>query len=117
MNSIIKKLFSTLLEKPWEEGQSRVDSAHSGKAFSLSNQMAAVFIIFGVSTAIFSLIFTGYLVSLTPQQDTTFVLKQNLLWINTFVLVCVTFYFNKISSDFGKNNFSNINKTERNIFR
>ena len=100
MNSIIKKLFSTLLEKPWEEGQSRVDSTHSGKAFSLSNQMAAVFIIFGVSTAIFSLIFTGYLVSLPPEQDTTFVLKQNLLWINTFVLVCVTFYFNKISSDF-----------------
>ena len=110
MNSIIKKLFSTLLEKPWEEGQSRVDSAHSGKAFSLSNQMAAVFIIFGVSTAIFSLIFTGYLVSLPPEQDTTFVLKQNLLWINTFVLVCVTFYFNKISSDFEKNNFSNIKK-------
>ena len=93
MNSIIKKLFSTLLEKPWEESQSRIDSAHSGKAFSLSNQMAAVFIIFGVSTAIFSLIFTGYLVSLPPEQDTTFVLKQNLLWINTFVLVCVTFVF------------------------
>ena len=110
MNSIIKKLFSTLLEKPWEEGQSRIDSTHPGKAFSLSNQMAAVFIIFGVSTAIFSLIFTGYLVSLPPEQDTTFVLKQNLLWINTFVLVCVTFYFNKISSDFGKNNFSNIKK-------
>ena len=55
--SIIKKLFGTLTQKPWEENQAVIDSAHSGRAFNLSNQMSAVIIIFGVSTAIFSLIF------------------------------------------------------------
>ena len=101
--SIIKKLFGTLAEKPWEENQVAIDSAHSGKTFNLSNQMSAVIIIFGVSTAIFSLIFTGYLYSLPPEQDTTFILKTYLLWVNTLVLIFVTFFFNKISSDLKKN--------------
>ncbi len=100
--SIIKKLFGTLTQKPWEEDQAVIDSTHSGRTFNLSNQMSAVIIIFGVSTAIFSLIFTGYLYSLPPEQDTTFILKTYLLWINTLVLVIVTFFFNKISSDLKK---------------
>ena len=97
--SFIKKLFGTLTQKPWEENQAVIDSAHSGQTFNLSNQMSAVIIIFGVSTAIFSLIFTGYLYSLPPEQDTTFILKTYLLWVNTLVLIFVTFFFNKISSD------------------
>ena len=100
--SIIKKLFGTLTQNPWEEDQAAIDSTHSGRTFNLSNQMSAVIIIFGVSTAIFSLIFTGYLYSLPPEQDTTFILKTYLLWINTLVLVIVTFFFNKISSDLKK---------------
>ncbi len=100
--SVIKKLFGTLAQKPWEEKQAAIDSAHSGRTFDVSNQMSAVIIIFGVSTAIFSLIFTGYLYSLPPEQDTTFILKTSLLWINTLVLIFVTFFFNKISSDLKK---------------
>ena len=100
--SIIKKLFGTLTQKPWEENQVAIDSAHSGRTFNLSNQMSAVIIIFGVSTAIFSLIFTGYLYSLPPEQDTTFILKTALVWINTVILIFVTFFFNKISSDLKK---------------
>ena len=68
MSSIIKKLFGTLAEKPWEKNQVLVDNKHAGKTFSLSNQMSAVIIIFGVSTAIFSLIFTAYLYSIPPAQ-------------------------------------------------
>ena len=101
--SILKKLFGTLSQKPWEENQAAIDSAHSGRTFNLSNQMSAVIIIFGVSTAIFSLIFSGYLYSLPPEQDTTFILKTYLLWVNTLVLILVTFFFNKISSDLKKN--------------
>ena len=56
--SILKKLFGTLSQKPWEENQAAIDSTHSGRTFNLSNQMSAVIIIFGVSTAIFSLIFS-----------------------------------------------------------
>ena len=100
--SLLKKLFSTLAEKPWEEKQSIADNTHSGRTFDISNQMSAVIIIFGVSTTLFSLICTGYLYSLPPEQDTTFILKTNLLWINTLVLILVTFFFNKISSDLKK---------------
>ena len=102
MSSILKKLFGTITQKPWEESQAIIDSAHQGKTFSLSNQMSAVIIIFGVSTVLFSLIFTGYLYSLPPEQDTTFILKTNLLWINTLVLILVTFFFNKIRTDLSK---------------
>ena len=105
MSSIIKKLFGTLAEKPWEKNQVLLDNKHAGKTFSLSNQMSAVIIIFGVSTAIFSLIFTAYLYSIPPEQDTTLILKNKLLWINTLVLIFVTYFFNKISNDL-KNNFT-----------
>ncbi len=108
--SLLKKIFSTLAEKPWEEKQSAVDSTHSGRTFDISNQMSAVIIIFGVSTTLFSLIFTGYLYSLPPEQDTTFILKANLVWINTLVLILVTFFFNKISSDLKKNITKKIKK-------
>ena len=94
--SIIKKLFGALTQKPWEENQVAIDSTHSGRTFNLSNQMSAVIIIFGVSTAIFSLIFTGYLYSLPPEQDTTFILKTALVWINTIILILVTFFFNLV---------------------
>ena len=77
--SLLKKIFSTLAEKPWEEKQSAVDSTHSGRTFDISNQMSAVIIIFGVSTTLFSLIFTGYLYSLPPEQDTTYILKTYLV--------------------------------------
>ena len=108
--SLLKKLFSTLAEKPWEEKQSIADNTHSGRTFDISNQMSAVIIIFGVSTTLFSLIFTGYLYSLPPEQDTTFILKANLVWINTLVLILVTFFFNKISSDLKKNITEKIKK-------
>ena len=108
--SLIKKLFGTLAQKPWEENQAAIDNTHSGQTFNLSNQMSAVIIIFGVSTAIFSLVFTGYLYSLPPEQDTTFILKTSLLWINTLVLIFVTFFFNKISKDIKKNLTNNIKK-------
>jgi len=101
--SLLKKLFGTLAQKPWEENQAAIDNNHSGRTFNLSNQISAVIIIFGVSTAIFSLIFTGYLYSLPPEQDTTFILKTTLVWINTLVLIFVTFFFNKISGDLKKN--------------
>ena len=101
--SLIKKLFGTLAEKPWEKNQAAIDNAHTGRTFNLSNQMSVVIIIFGVSTTLFSLIFTGYLYSLPPEQDTTFILKNNLLWINTSVLIIVTFFFNKKSSKLKKN--------------
>ena len=108
--SFLKKLFGTLAQKPWEENQVAIDNTHSGRSFNLSNQMSAVIIIFGVSTAIFSLIFTGYLYSLPPEQDTTFILKTTLVWVNTLVLVIVTFFFNKISSDLKKNLTNKIKK-------
>ena len=78
MSSIIKKLFGTLLEKPWEESQALIDNKHVGKTFGVTNQMSAVIIIFGISTAIFSLIFTAYLYSIPPEQDTTLILKNKL---------------------------------------
>ena len=108
--SLIKKIFSTLNQKPWEEKQAVIDNTHSGRTFDVSNQLSAVIIIFGVSTAIFSLIFTGYLYSLPPEQDTTFILKTYLLWINALVLIIVTFFFNKISSDLKKNLTDKIKK-------
>jgi len=108
--SLIKKIFSTLNQKPWEEKQAVIDNTHSGRTFDVSNQLSAVIIIFGVSTAIFSLIFTGYLYSLPPEQDTTFILKTYLLWINTLVLIVVTFFFNKISNDLKKKLTNKIKK-------
>ena len=90
MSNFIKKLFGTLIQKPWEKDQIAIDSLHDGKTFDISSQMSAVIIIFGVATVLFSLIFTGYIYTLPPEQDTTFILKTNLLWINTLVLILVT---------------------------
>ena len=95
--SLIKKIFGTLAEKPWEEKQAIIDSTHSGRTFDISNQMSAVIIIFGVSTTLFSLIFTGYLYSLPPEQDTRYLLKPNFLWLNTLILFCVMFFFSKVN--------------------
>ena len=100
MKSLLKKIFGTLAQKPWEATQAAIDANHPGQTFNLSNQMSAVIIIFGVSSVLFSLIFTSYLYSLPPGQDTTFILKTNLLWINTLVLILVTYYFDKIRRDF-----------------
>ena len=110
MNSILKKIFGTLTEKPWEANQAAIDSKHSGQTFNISNQMSVVIIIFGISSVLFSLIFTGYLYSLPPGQDTTFILKTNMLWINTLVLILVTYFFDKIIRDFNNNITSNIKK-------
>ena len=110
MNSILKKIFGTLTEKPWEANQAAIDSKHSGQTFNISNQMSVVIIIFGISSVLFSLIFTGYLYSLPPGQDTTFILKTNMLWINTLVLIMVTYFFDKIRRDFSNNITSNIKK-------
>lgn len=110
MNSILKKIFGTLTEKPWEANQAAIDSKHTGQTFNISNQMSVVIIIFGISSVLFSLIFTGYLYSLPPGQDTTFILKTNMLWINTLVLIIVTYFFDKIRRDFNNNLTNNIKK-------
>ena len=49
MSSILKKIFGTLAQKPWEANQAAIDAKHSGQTFNLSYQMSAVIIIFGVS--------------------------------------------------------------------
>ena len=79
-----------------------IDSYHSGKSFNLSNKTSAVIIIFGVSTVLFSLILTGYLYTIPPEQDTRFLFKPNLLWINTIVLFFVAYFFGKITNDLKK---------------
>ena len=43
--SLLKKIFGTLTEKPWEASQAAIDSTHAGKTFEISNQMSAVIII------------------------------------------------------------------------
>ena len=76
MTSLLKKLFGTLSQKPWEEKQMEIDSAHKGYTFDLSNQMSAVIIIFGVSTTLFSLLFTGYILFLTPRTGHNIYIKK-----------------------------------------
>ena len=100
MSNLIKKLFGTLAQKPWEKEQAAIDSSHSGKTFNFSDQTSAVIVIFGVSTVLFSLILTGYLYTIPPEQDTNFLFTPNLLWVNTIVLFIVTFFFSKISKKF-----------------
>ncbi len=99
MSNLIKKLFGTLVEKPWEKEQATIDNLHKGKTFNLSVQKSAVIIIFGIATVLFSLIFTGYIYTLPPNQDTGYLLKPNLLWLNTLILFFVTYYFSKITKD------------------
>ena len=110
MSNFIKKLFGTLAEKPWEKEQAAIDTYHPGKTFNLSSQTSAVIVIFGVSTVLFSLILTGYLYTMPPEQDTKFLFKPNLLWINTIILFFVTYFFNKITNDLKKNYTTKIKK-------
>ena len=110
MSNFIKKLFGTLAQKPWEKEQAVIDSHHTGKTFNLSKQTSAVIIIFGVSTVLFSLVLTSYLYTIPPEQDTRFLLKPNLLWINTFVLFLVAYFFGKITKDLKQNITAKVKK-------
>jgi len=108
MSKFLKKVFGTLSDKPWEKEQIITDNSHQGKTFDISLQTSAVIIIFGVSTVLFSLVVTGYLYSIPISQDTEYLLKPNLLWLNTLVLLTVTYFFNKITNDLKKNNFEKV---------
>jgi cytochrome c oxidase subunit 3 len=110
MSKFIKKLFGTLSDKPWEKEQMESDNHHQGKTFDISLQTSAVIVIFGVSTVLFTLVVTGYLYSIPVTQDTEYLLKPNLLWLNTLVLLYVAYFFNKITNDLKKNNFEKIKK-------
>ena len=110
MSKFIKKLFGTLSDKPWKKEQMESDNYHQGKTFDISLQTSAVIVIFGVSTVLFTLVVTGYLYSIPVTQDTEYLLKPNLLWLNTLVLLYVAYFFNKITNDLKKNNFEKIKK-------
>tara|TARA_B100001540_G_C15801317_1_gene640038 strand:- start:254 stop:934 length:681 start_codon:yes stop_codon:yes gene_type:complete len=110
MSNLLNKLFGTLLDKPWENDQAALDNAHEGKTFNISIQKSAVVIIFGIATVLFSLVFTSYLYTLPPEQDTKYLLRPNLLWINTLVLFIVTYFFNKLTSDLKKKDPSKIKR-------
>jgi cytochrome c oxidase subunit 3 len=110
MSKFFKKLFGSLSDKPWEKEQMESDNHHQGKTFDISLQTSAVIVIFGVSTVLFTLVVTGYLYSIPVTQDTEFLLKPNLLWLNTLVLLYVAYFFNKITNDLKKNNFEKIKR-------
>lgn len=110
MSKFFKKLFGSLSDKPWEKEQMESDNHHQGKTFDISLQTSAVIVIFGVSTVLFTLVVTGYLYSIPVTQDTEYLLKPNLLWLNTLVLLYVAYFFNKITNDLKKNNFEKIKK-------
>ena len=110
MSNLIKKLFGTLLQKPWEKDQMVLDTSHTGKTFDISSQKSAVIIIFGIATVLFSLIFTAYIYSIPPGQDTMYLLKPNLLWANTLILFFVTYFFSRIIKDLEKKETSKIKK-------
>tara|TARA_B100000073_G_scaffold285073_1_gene246506 strand:- start:681 stop:1361 length:681 start_codon:yes stop_codon:yes gene_type:complete len=110
MSNLLNKLFGTLLDKPWENDQAALDNAHEGKTFNISIQKSAVVIIFGIATVLFSLVFTSYLYTLPPDQDTKYLLRPNLLWINTLVLFIITYFFNKLTSDLKKKDPSKIKR-------
>ena len=112
MSKFLKKLFGTLSDKPWEKDQMATDNYHDGKTFNITNQTSAVIVIFGVSTVLFSLIVTGYLYSIPAEQDTQYLLKPNLLWINTLILLSVTYFFSKVTRDL-KNNI--VEKVKTNL--
>ena len=86
MSKLFKKLFSVLLDKPWEKKQIEADNYHLGKTFDISLQMSAVIVIFGISTVLFTLVVTGYLYSIPASQDTGYLLKPNLLWLHIFLI-------------------------------
>ncbi len=111
MSSFIKKIFGALAVKPWEESQAKIDNYNVGRAFKgMSSHVSAVIIIFGVSTVIFSLVVTAYLYTIPPDQDTTFVFKPNLFWLNTFVLILVAYVFRKIIKDLESSQTSKIKR-------
>ena len=110
MSKLIKNFLGALSVKPWEKDQMKSDNYHIGKTFDISLQTSAVIIIFGVSTVLFSLIVTGYLYSIPAGQDTQYLLKPNLLWINTFILLLVTYFFNRVTKDLKKNFFTKVKK-------
>ena len=110
MSNLLNKLFGTLLDKPWDKEQAIIDNAHKGKTFNLSVQKSAVLIIFGIATVLFSLVFTSYLYTLSPSQDTNYLLRPNLLWINTLILFFVTYFFNKVTNDLEKKDTSKIKR-------
>ena len=105
MSKFFKSFFGTLSDKPWEKKQIETDNNHQGKTFDISLQTSAVIVIFGVSTVLFSLVLTGYLYSIPVSQDTGYLLKPNLLWLNSLILLFVAYFFNKITNDL-KNNKS-----------
>ena len=102
MSKFFKKLFGTLSDKPWEKEQIERDNYHQGKTFDISLETSAVVVIFGVSTVLFTLIVTGYLYSIPVSQNTAYLLKPNLLWLNTLILLFVAFFFHRITSDLKK---------------
>ena len=108
MSRFLKKVFGTLSDKPWEKEQIITDNHHQGKTFNISLQTSAVIVIFGVSTVLFTLVVTGYLYSIPISQDTGYLLKPNLLWLNTLILLTVTYFFNRITNDLKKDNFDKI---------
>jgi len=110
MSNLIKKLFGTLLQKPWEKDQMILDTSHTGKTFDISSQKSSVIIIFGIATVLFSLIFTAYIYSIPPGQDTMYLLKPNLLWVNTLILFFVAYFFSKITKDLEKKETLKIKK-------
>ena len=113
MSKFFKKLFGTLSDKPWEKEQMETDNYHQGKTFDISLQTSAVIVIFGMSTVLFTLVVTGYLYSIPVSQDTRYLLKPNLLWLNTLILLFVAYFFNKITNDL-KNN--KLEKIKSNLF-
>ena len=108
MSKFFKKLFGTLSDKPWDKEQMKTDNDHLGKTFNISLQTSAVIVVFGVSTVLFTLVVTGYLYSIPVSQDTGYLLKPNLLWLNTLILLIVTYFFNKITNDLENNKFEKI---------
>ena len=96
MSRFLKKVFGTLSDKPWEKEQIITDNYHQGKTFNITLQTSAVIVIFGVSTVLFTLVVTGYLYSIPVSQDTRYLLKTNLLWLNTLILLTVTYFFNNL---------------------
>ena len=110
MGNILKKLFGTLLQKPWETERAAIDNVHEGKTFNISAQKSAVIIIFGIATVLFSLVFTSYLYTLPPGQDTKYLLRPNLLWLNTLTLFFVSYFFYKVTNDLKKKDTSKVKK-------
>ena len=110
MANFLKKFFGSITEKPWEKERAAIDTAHAGKTFEISTQKSAVIIIFGIATVLFSLIFTGYIYSLPPGQDTNYLLRPNFLWINTLILFFVSYYFSKITKDLENKDTSRVKK-------